>query len=66
MRKLKVRYRPNAHDNIHVGDSAVLYSGTVDHPRLNNLGGTVWTSEVVRITKRGFHTLNTIYIRLGQ
>jgi len=45
-----VRYRPSTLDEIHVGHSATLFSGTIDHPNLYNDGGMVFTSIVRPIT----------------
>lgn len=58
-----VRYTPDDRDVIKEGTSALLASGTLDHPRLSNSGVAVWTSRVTRILKDGeFYTENTHYI----
>ena len=63
--KPKVLYRPTKNDIIKRGQRAVLLGGTLNHysPFASNSGCAVYTSPVVKITKTGFETQNTLYER---
>jgi len=64
MNKPTVRYKNHPKNYIKVGDGAVIQP--IDHPS-HLVSNSTWvrTSDVLKVTDKGFETHNTIYVGEG-